>query len=101
MKQVRCVSPHGGCHNGMFHDGRPVFAMPDGKIPEPDPEKLRLPANPGGYITDVRLPGRFAAVGEVYDVPDDFEADGFHWEDVEAPPPPPPPPAGKPAAEGK
>jgi hypothetical protein len=89
----------------MFHDGRPVFATPDGKIPEPDPEKLRLSANPGGYITDVRLPGRFAAVGEVYDVPDDFEADGFHWEDAAppkaTPPPTPSTPAAKPAAEGK
>ena len=115
MKQVRCISPHGGCHNGMYHDGKPVQHVWDGgdqargiegswKLPDVQPEKLRLPPNPGGYVADSRL--GFCAVGQVYDVPDEFIADGFHWEDVlplivpEAPPPPPPPPAAV-KAEGK
>lgn len=103
-KKVRCISPHGGSHNGMYHDGTPVSALPDGTIPRPDPGKLRLPPNPGGYVADTRL--GHCAVGQVYDVPDDFYADGFHWEDVtppEAPPPPPPPAPAAPAAkaEGK
>jgi hypothetical protein len=98
-KQVKCISPHGGCHNGMYDDGRPVFAFPDGTIPVVPPEKLRLPPNPGGYITNARIPG-YAAVGQVYDVADDFQADGFHFEDVAAPPPPPAP-ASAPPAEGQ
>ena len=98
MKQVRCISPHGGCHNGMRHDGRPVFALPDGTIPDVPEDKLRLPANPGGYVAHAQL--GFCAVGQVYDVPDEFHVDGFHWEDVKAPPPPPPAAAPAVKAEG-
>ena len=99
MKQVKCISPHGGCHNGMYADGRPVFHVWDAgdetqgiagswQLPVVAPEKLALPPNPGGYVDDSRIPGRFAAVGQVYDVPDDFTADGFHWQDVPAAPQP-------------
>ena len=109
-KQVRCISPHGGCHNGMYHDGTPVQHVWDAgdeaagiegnwKLPVVPPEKLRLPPNPGGYIADTRL--GHCAVGQVYEVPDDFYADGFHWEDVQAPPPPPPAPPPAVKAEGK
>lgn len=107
MKKVRCISPHGGCPNGMRHNGQPVQALPDGTVPGADPAKLRLPPNPGGYVVDVRIPGTYAAVGQSYDVPDDFYADGFHWEEKgggatkppepaptePAPTDPPPPPA--------
>lgn len=107
MKKVRCVSPHGGCHNGMDSRGNPVHALPDGTIPEPD--GMLLPPNPGGYIGDARILGRHAAVGQVYDVPDDFAADGFHWVEDETgkateppkpPPAAPPPPAGTKTDEG-
>lgn len=109
-KQVRCISPHGGCHNGMYHDGRPVFHVWDGgdeaqgiagswKLPDVPEEKLRLAPNPGGYIEDSRIPGRYAAVGQVYDVPDDFVTGGFHWEDVTEAAPPQDPPAADPAEE--
>jgi hypothetical protein len=91
MKKVRCISPHGGCHNGMLNNGErsPVFALPDGTVPEVDPKRLHLPPNPGGYVDDGRIPGRYAAVGQVYDVDDEFYADGFHWEEITPPPPPP------------
>ena len=95
MKRVRCISPHGGCHNGMYNDGSgsPVFPVWDAgdeaagvpgswRLPDVPPERLALPANPGGYVDDARIPGRFAAVGQSYDVGDDFYADGFHWEDA-------------------
>jgi hypothetical protein len=105
VKTVRCVSPHGGCANGMWHNGQPVFALPDGTIPAPDPATLRLPPNPGGYIVDVRIPGTFAAVGQEYEVPDDFQANGFHWEDVappaRKPPAAPPPPATETTTAGE
>jgi hypothetical protein len=110
LKQVKCISPHGGCHNGMYADGRgsPVFHVWDAgdqakgiegswKLPAVPPEQLALPPNPGGYVDDGRIAGRFAAVGQVYDVPDEFIADGFHWEDV-APKQPPTPPASTPPA---
>lgn len=92
MKQVRCISPHGGCHNGMKDDGNPVFPVWDADkgehvVPEIPADRLLLPPNPGGYVRDVRIAGGHAAVGQTYDVPDTFYADGFHWEDVEAPPP--------------
>ena len=99
-KRVRCISPHGGCHNGMRHDGNPVFALPDGSVPEVAPEKLRLPPNPGGWINNVDL--GYCAVGQEYDAPDDFEPDGFHFEDAGPPPPPPPAPTSTAeAGEGK
>ena len=126
MKQVKCISPHGGCHNGMRTNGNPVFPLPiygadengnkiliDSYLPEVAPEDLLLPPNPGGYIDDGRIPGRFAAVGQVYDVPDNFYANGFHWSELDAdgnetgatkekpaeaaPPPPAPQPVSTPA----
>ena len=95
MKKVRCISPHGGCHHGRYHNGDPVRHVwkPDGEgggewaLPDLDPAKLSYPPNPGGYVEDARIRG-LAAVGQVYDVPDGFHADGFHWEDVKTPPPP-------------
>jgi hypothetical protein len=92
-KQVRCISPHGGCHNGMTGDG-PVHRLPGGELPDIDPARLLLPPNPGGWRDDTRIPGRYAAVGRVYEVDDSFYADGFHWEDVAAPLP------GQPLAPG-
>ena len=88
-KQVKCISPHGGSQYGMRHDGTPVNALPDGTVPAVDPEKLRLQPHEGGWIRNSAL--GFCAFGEVYDAPDDFEADGFHFEDYEAPAPPAPP----------
>lgn len=96
-KKVKCVSPHGGCRNGRYHNGDPVHPKWDGNgnwvLPDVDPAALRLPPNPGGYIDNARL--GTCAVGQVYDAPDDFEADGFHFEDVAGPPAPvkPSPPA--------
>lgn len=97
MRKVRCVSPHGGAHNGMDHNGNPVpFGV------SPDPEKLRLPPNPGGYIDVPSLgAGRFVPVGAVIEVPDDFtgDADGFHFEPVTEPGDAPVPDAAAAAAE--
>ena len=90
MKKVKCISPHGGSHYGMRHDGTPVHALPDGTVPAVDPEKLRLQPHEGGWIHNAQL--GYCAAGEVYDAPDDFAADGFHFEDVKAPPASPAPP---------
>lgn len=98
-KRVKCISPHGGCHNGMLHDGTPVFALPSGEIPQVDPQRLRLEPNPGGWVHDGRIPGGYAAVGQVYEVDDDFYADGANWEDAR-PPAPHPRPAPAPAPPG-
>jgi hypothetical protein len=88
MRQVRCVSPHGGAHNGLMHNGDPAppgFAGP-----------LQLEPNEGGYVVNGVL--GTVAVGSVVDAPDDFTCDGFHFVDVDAPPPPVTP-AGNPLSD--
>ena len=72
MKRVRCVSPHGGGHDGILHSGE--WAPPGWAGP------LAHPPNPGGYIDNAVL-GR-VAVGAEVDAPDDFNPDGFHFIDV-------------------
>ena len=99
MIKVRCVSPHGGCHNGMYHDGTPVVPVWDAgdqargieggwRLPEMPPEKLRLPPSPGGWVDVPSLgAGRYVAVGSVIDVDEKtFTAhlgDGAHFELVQ------------------
>lgn len=95
MKKVKCISPHGGGHNGVRDNGTPVHLLPDGSLPEVPPERLRLPPNPGGYIDCPSLGRGPIAVGSVIDVPDDWEINlaHFEWADEPAPQPPPAPAA--------
>jgi hypothetical protein len=86
--KIRCISPHGGCRDGMLHNGDPVTRLPDGSLPDIPDEKLRLPANPGGYVYVPNL-GRHVAAGEVVDVPDGYEPNLFHFEIVQEAPPQP------------
>ena len=115
-KKVRCISPHGGAHNGMRHDGTVVHRLPtfgadaDGNktvtgsyLPDVPAEELRLPPNPGGYIDCPSLSRMPIAVGSVIDVPDDWPINLEHFEWVDAPattpaPPQPATPAPAPAA---
>ena len=80
MKRVRCVSPHGGGHDGILHSGDP--APPGWTGP------LAYPPNPGGYIDNVIL-GR-VAVGAEADAPDDYVPDGYHFTAADGAPPPGP-----------
>jgi hypothetical protein len=82
MRTVRCVSPHGGGHDGFLPSGE--WAPPGWDGP------LILPPNPGGYIDNAVL-GR-VAVGAELDAPDDFTPDGYHFIDV--------PPAGGTSKDG-
>ena len=87
--KVRCISPHGGARHGTDGRGEPVAEGYEGP--------RQLPPNEGGYV-DHGVLGR-VAVGSVVDAPDDFIADGFHFETVDAPKPPPTPPPAAPAAD--
>lgn len=74
MRKVRCVSPHGGCHNGMRADnGLPAHPGYGGP--------LRLPPNEGGHVVNATL--GYVAVGAEADAPEApaFIADGFHFVD--------------------
>jgi hypothetical protein len=75
MRKVRCVSPHGGCHNGMRADnGLPAHPGYGGP--------LALPPNEGGHVVNAVL--GYVAVGAVVDAPEApaFIADGFHFVDA-------------------
>lgn len=108
--KVKCITPHGGCHNGMQHNGLPVHRLADGTLPTDeehqgkphyiDPATLRLPAHEGGHI-EVPALGRYVAFGEVIDWPDDLPLNEFHFELIDGPPAPPvnDPPAGAGAGE--
>ena len=74
MRQVKCVSPHGGARHGTNGRGDPVQAGYTGP--------RQLPPSDGGYIDNACL-GR-VAVGDTVSAPDPpaFIADGFHFERV-------------------
>ena len=81
MRRVRCVSPHGGAHNGLRADNEQ--AAPPGYT-----GRLMLPPNEGGWVWNAAL--GHVAVGSEVDAPDDFTCDGFHFTDAEPPPDDPP-----------
>jgi hypothetical protein len=72
MRQVKCVSPHGGARYGTNGRGDPVLSATYSG-------PRQLPANEGGYVTNGVL-GR-VAVGSTVDAPEApaFIADGFHF----------------------
>lgn len=74
MRRVRCISPHGGGHHGLFRDGRAAGPGYEGP--------LEHPPNPGGYVVSAVL--GTVAVGAELDAPDApfFIADGFHFADA-------------------
>lgn len=75
MRRVRCVSPHGGAHNGLRADNE----MP---APPGYAGRLALPPNEGGWVQNTVL--GTVAVGDEVDAPDppEFIADGFHFTDA-------------------
>jgi len=78
MRRVRCVSPHGGAHNGLRADNE-LPAPPGYQGP------LKLPPNEGGWVWNAVL--GHVAVGSEADAPDDFTCDGFHFVPADVPPP--------------
>src|SRR5690348_4094421 len=73
MRRVRCVSPHGGAHNGL---------RADNELPAPPgyEGRLLLPPNEGGWVWTAGL--GHVAVGSEIDVPDDLNLPPFHYVDV-------------------
>src|SRR6185437_5421523 len=75
MRRVRCVSPHGGAHNGLRADNElPAAPGYSGA--------LRLPPNEGGWVVNPVL--GYVAVGDEVDALEapEFIADGFHFIDA-------------------
>jgi hypothetical protein len=83
MRRVRCVSPHGGAHNGLRADN-------EQPAPPGYAGRLMLPPNEGGWVWNATL--GHVAVGDEADAPDDFICDNFHFTDAA-----PVPPAAEPA----
>lgn len=74
MRAVRCVSPHGGAHNGLM--------MNDDPAPPGFRGALKLEPNEGGWVYNAVL--GHVPVGAEVDAPEapDFICDGFHFVDV-------------------
>ena len=91
MRTVRCVSPHGGAHNGLMQNGDPA--------PPGFTGSLKLEPNEGGWVYNATL--GHVAVGSEVDAPDDFTCDGFHFTDVTTGPDaaPTPPSTANPLAD--
>jgi hypothetical protein len=72
MRRVRCVSPHGGAHNGLRADN-------DLPAPPGYSGALKLAPNEGGWVFNPVL--GHVAVGDEMDAPEppEFIADGFHF----------------------
>jgi hypothetical protein len=89
VRKVRCVSPHGGCHDGVRADNgmpaRPGYKGALSYPPNPRTGTGLTPGEGGGYVDNAIL-GR-VAVGSEVDAPDDFEPGGFHfvWADDDPP----------------
>jgi len=75
MRRVKCVSPQGGCHNGM---------RADNELPAPPGYRgaLTLPPNEGGWVVNPVL--GHVAVGDELDAPEppEFIADGRNFVDA-------------------
>lgn len=76
--RVRCVSPHGGGHHGLDHDGRPLPAGYEGP-------RMAWPPNEGGYVENAAVAPHPVAVGSELDAPDGYEPDGYHFVPADEP----------------